>query len=243
MKNYGELKSEIALWCDREDAAFIAQVPSFVRLTETLIYRDLRVRDNEFTVNLTATDNPKNPITLPQNYREMKLVTVNDFPIERWSDQKYNAFLGAQYTGGNPPIGFATIERKLYLMPWTYDDIDIEDTNTVNFSYYGTESLGEMATWDTATNANAIPESDGTPAAFTERTDAATTRMFLIQPDMYLHGGLYFAYIWLKDAQSAAEHKTLFVEALTHIKGEQGQSDYAGSTVSVGSTYYDGRYA
>ena len=239
MKNYGELKSEIALWCDREDTAFITQLPSFVRLTETLIYRDLRVRDNEFIVNLTAADNPKNPITLPQNFREMKLVTFNDLPIPRISDQKYAVFNGNQYTGGEP-IGFATMERKLYLMPWTSDDVDVEDTNTIDISYYGTESLGEVATWDTATNANAIPESDGTPAAFSERTDASTTRMFLVQPDMYLHGGLYFAYIWLKDSQSAAEHKTLFVEALTHIKGEQGQSDYAGSTVSVGSTYYDG---
>jgi len=48
MQTYGELKTAVADWLDRED--LVAQIPDFIRLTEAEIYRDLRCQDNEFKV-------------------------------------------------------------------------------------------------------------------------------------------------------------------------------------------------
>lgn len=237
IKNYGELKAAVADWIDRTDLT--DKIGDFIRMAETEVYRDLRVRDNEFSITLTNADNPKNPITLPQNYREMKLVTVNDCPISRISDQRYAALKSAGLSGD--PTAFCTQERELYLLPWTDEDIAIDGSEvSVVIHYYGTESLGEMAFWNTPGNPNESPEGDGTPAEFAERTDASTTRMFLVNPEMYLFGACKYAYIYLREPEWAQHFGGMFDGALNQIKAERDQSDYAGSTVAVGSSFFDG---
>ena len=237
MNNYGELRAAIADWLNRVDAVTLARIPDFIRMTEGEIYRDLRVRDNEFKFTLTQDENPNNPITLPQNFREIKLVTHNDYPLERISDQDYQRKTSSHYSPPNVKE-FCTQERELYLFPWTSDNIAPEDGEiTIDIHYYGTESLGEMATWETADNPNSIPESDGTPAAYTERSNASTTRMFLVNPDMYLFGALSYAYIYLREESKSATSRQIFQAALSEIKTESVEAEYSGSTTAVSNIY------
>ncbi|MGB2336186.1 MAG: phage adaptor protein, partial [Alcanivorax sp.] len=240
MKNYGELKDAIAGWVDRRDSKFLLELPGFIRLAESEIYRDLKSHDNEFVMKLTAADNPKNPITLPQNFKSFKLVLADGFPLERLSDSEYQRDVAARQAGN--AYGFATLNRKLYLMPHTSEDIDPADDVSIEVHYYGTESITEMAPFDTAQNPNSVPESDGTPSTTTERGDEATTRVFLINPDLYLAGALYWAYLWLQVPDKAQLWKAKFEEANTDLKVEARRAARSGSTNTVQSAYYDGSY-
>ena len=233
---YGVLKAAVADWIDRTDLT--TRIPDVIRMAEGEMYRDLRVRDNEFVVSYNENENPRNPIVLPDNYREMKLVTFDGRPLMRVSDQRFAVINGAGYQG--EVSSFCTQERELYLLPWTTDNIAPEDgAIDIQVHYYGTESIGSMAFWNTPTNPNTPPESAGTPAGFTERDNTATTRLFLVNPDMYLFGACYYAYVFLREPPKAAEFRGMFENALNELKSERDQSDYAGSTVAVSNTYGD----
>lgn len=237
MDNYGELKLAVADWLDRTDASTLARIPDFIRMAEGEIYRDLRVRDNEFIASYRLLDNPKNPIALPQNFREIKLVTHNDYPLERISDQAYQRKVSSHYSPPNVKE-FCTQERDLYLFPWTTEEFppDTEDF-LIQVHYYGTESLGSMTVWGTSTNPNSNPESAGDAATYTERPDETTTRMFLVNPDMYLFGALSYAYIYLREESKSATARQVFQTALNEIKTESEGAEYSGSTTAVSNIY------
>ena len=94
MRNYGELKSTIARYLHRSDLD--GDIPGFISLAEARIYRNLRTRENEFYVNLTDADIPINPITLPANFREIKLISVNDKPLRFITDQRHYSILAGE---------------------------------------------------------------------------------------------------------------------------------------------------
>jgi hypothetical protein len=138
MKNLGELKTTIADYLDREDLS--AKMPTFIRLAETKMYRNLRSRENEFTLQITEATIPEplSPIILPDNFREFKQVNLNDKPIENVSSQRLNAIRGRGYKGER--TYFATVERKLELVPWATESPDEWAAFTLDITYYGTES-------------------------------------------------------------------------------------------------------
>ena len=161
MKNLGELKTAIADYLDRTDLT--AVMPTFIKLAETKIYRNLRTRENEFTLQITEATLPEpiSPIVLPQNFREFKQINLNDRPIENVSTQRFSAIEGnrertdLQYGNFNAPrTYFATVERKLQLTPWATESPDTWSPFTLDIIYYGTESITDMATWPTPTNPN-----------------------------------------------------------------------------------------
>ncbi len=234
---YGELKTDIADWLDREDLA--GKIPSFIKLAETKIYRFLRTRESEFTRTWTEVDNPINPITLPDNFREAHLVTLDDRPLVNISSQEFKARQASDYSGET--AFFTIIERQLWLWPWV-DEIPADGWSpfTLDLLYYGTESLGEMATWTTPTNPNQVPESDGTAPNTSVRGDQATSRLLQVAPDAYLYGSLAEAYQYLQLPKKAAEYRTLFTEAMTDLDMESALADLTGSTVGVASVYHDG---
>lgn len=242
LKNYGELKTEIANWLDREDQT--ANIPGFIKLAESKIYRVLRTRENEFTAQYTKATTPKpfNPIALPQNFREMHLLTLNDRPLRQISSQEYYERKGRQYQGQY--TWWTVIGQELYLFPWPDNEQDFDDGEdfTLEFIYYGTESIGEMATWQTPRNPNSVPENDGTPADTTERTDDATTRLLLVAPDALLYGALVEAYKFLREPAKMAEYKALFVETMNDLRMEHAQAEFTGSTAQVSEVYGDGEY-
>ena len=238
MKNLGELKTGIADYLDREDLA--TKIPTFIRLAETKIYRNLRTRENEFTLQITeaTTPEPTSPIAMPDNFREFKEITLNDDLVENVSPQRLSAIRSTGYKGKD--AYFATIERDLQLVPWRTETPVPPDewaSFTLNIVYYGTESIVDMATWNTPTNPNTVPESDGTPSNTTMRSDSATTRLFLVAPDVYLYGALAEAYTYLLVPEKATMWGGAFGAVLADLKKESNLSEYSGSTVSVCGAY------
>jgi hypothetical protein len=238
MDNLGALKTEIANWLDREDQT--ANIPGFITLAESKMYRFLRTRENEFTKSWTGADDPFNPIILPDNYREVSLLSVDGEPIEHVSSQEFMQTRRLNYQG--PIAIFTIIERQLHIWPWPEESQteDEWDGATIDMIYYGSESIGEMAIWTTSTNPNMVPESDGTPAATTTRSDAATTRLFLVAPDAYLYGSLSEGYRFLREPDQAEYYKTLFVQVMNDLNDEHASAQFSGSTAAVSSIYGDG---
>jgi hypothetical protein len=238
MKNLGELKTRIAEYVDREDLA--TDLPKFIRLAESKIYRRLRTRENEFTLQITeaTTPEPISPIVLPQNFREFKLVTLNDAPVENISVQRFKTLQAAGYDGAK--TYFTTIERKLHLYPWPTETQATWDAFILDVVYYGTESIVDMATWPTPTNPNQVPESDGTPSNTTLRGDDATTRLFLVAPDVYLYGAIAETYTYLLLPDKAQYWGGAFAAVLAELKEEHDLAEFSGGTTSVSNIYGDG---
>ncbi len=235
--NYGELKAEVANWLDREDQT--ANIPKFIKLAESKIYRKLRTRENEFLLEITEATIPEplSPITLPDNFREAHLLTLDGTPLEMLSSQKFQMVKGSNYQGVK--TYFTIIERKLHIHPWPETTPDDWGTFKLTMLYYGTESLGEMATWPTPTNPNMVPESDGTPATTTERTDASTTRLLQVAPDAYLYAALTEAYMFLREPQKAAEWGSGFGAVMAELMEEDALATFSGSTAAVNGIYGD----
>lgn len=241
MRTYGELKTAIADWLERSDLE--ANIPEFVRLAEDDIYTDLRTRDNEFLYTITPDligppiVDPTNPIELPSNFREVKLITVNDQPLEHISDQEY--FARVRTTNTTEPDDaayFTIIERQLYLHPWPSSTPSDWGSTSVNILYYGTESLTDMVVWGTPTNPVEDPAVEGT-ATYNLQSDTNTTRLFRQFPRVFLSGSLHYAYLYLREDQKAAVWGEKFIEGLTRLRREGARSEYSGSTVQVSSVY------
>ena len=238
INTYGKLKTEIANWLDREDQT--ANIPTFIKLAETKIYRRLRTRDTEFTKIWTGADGPLSPISLPDNFREARLLTLDGKPLENISAQELRT---RQNLGQEQNARYYTIiERELHIIAWPTTTPDDWGTFRLELIYYGTESIGEMATWDTPTNPNQVPEDDGIPTETTERSDNATTRLLQVAPDVYLYGALVEAYAFLREPTKALEYRMMFSGALDELDLEQAMADLTGGTVAVSSIYYDGRF-
>lgn len=72
MTTYATLKSDIAGWLLRDDLT--AAIPSFVRLAEAAIRRDVRVRNMLKTSTLTLSDQS---VALPSDFLEMQRIVLN----------------------------------------------------------------------------------------------------------------------------------------------------------------------
>lgn len=243
MLNYGELKTEVATWMVRADAQTLARIPDFIRLAETEMYRGLESQDNEFQVIWTQDDNPKNPIVLPENFESFKMLTYGDQPLERLSDVAVSTINQSNAT--LPPFAFTTEERQLIIAPWLTDDIDpASDEFEIKLDYYGTESITQMSYWNTATNPNIPPTDDGTPSDTVERGDAATTRLFLRNPDLFLSGALYWGFLFGKFDKDAMKWKAIFDNSLKKLQLTAKRRRRSGSTTRVASAYDKaGRYS
>ncbi len=248
MKTLGELKTQIADWLNRTDLT--GQIPEFIRMAEDTIYQRLRTRDNEFVYTiepLIDPDNPANnidpitPIELPQNYKQIKLVAINDRQLRHVSDQEFYAYRRGPVIGVDPV--FTVIARQLHLYPWPEETPETwENITRIDIHYWGSESLLDLATWDTEIVANSAPPVAGT-AEWYDQIESNTTRMFQLAPQMFLHGALYYAYIYLQQPDEAQFQKALFDAAIAQVIAEDRESHFTGSTTSVGSVYSGGDYA
>jgi hypothetical protein len=234
MKTYGELKVAIADWLNRNDLD--AQIPEFVRLAEAKIYRELRSMHNEFVVSFDVDDDPFKPITLPDNYQEMRLVTVNDKPLESITPTEY--YIRVASSDDDTPINamyFTVINRQLYIQPWPDATYSNWGTVVLKLHYYGTEALGDSTNWSTATNPVEDPAVEST-ASYNDQSDQNTTRLLQIAPDLLLYGTLVEATIYVQDPR-AGTWKGLYEESLDNLKLAEKRRRYAGSTKSVRAAY------
>jgi len=241
MRTYRDLKAAVADWIEREDLD--GNIPEFVRMAEDDIYTDLRSRDNEFLYTITAdleadpVVDPVNPISLPDNFREVKLITVNDKPLDHISDYEY--FTRVESNSDNIPdhAGYFTIiERQLYLHPWPSSTPTDWESTVVNILYYGTESLTDMIVWGTPTNPVESPSVEGT-TDYDTQSDTNTTRLFRKFPRLFLSGALHYGYLYLREDAKAAVWGGKFAEALAKLRQESSRGEYSGSTVEVSSVY------
>jgi hypothetical protein len=240
LNTYGELQASIADWADREDLTL--QIKDFIRLAETEIYRDLRCRENEFVVTYNTTgwtisghsevaDTDGAFLVLPPNFKEMKEVAWAGNPLVNISNQQLDK---AQSIGIDPaPWAFAINGRTINIIQPLDSDQTTWDTDTLVYTYYGTESLDSMPTWQVGDNPVETPPIEDTTPEDNTQTDANTTRLLQVSPDLYLHGALYYASLFLKNDTEALKWGDLFKRALQDMKRESRLSNYSGSTVAV----------
>ena len=74
--NYAELQTTVADWLHRADLSGV--LPTFIKLAESRINRDLRVDEMVKVVAGSMTDST---ITLPNDFRQIKGLLVNDKPL------------------------------------------------------------------------------------------------------------------------------------------------------------------
>jgi hypothetical protein len=248
VETYGDLKTEVALWLDREDVATYIQ--NWVRLAEVDIYRDLRSDDNEFIATYTPTAwgieglptsgawTTGEFLLLPPNFREMTLVTWNGFPLDQVS--KARILQDEANFRNSETTKFAISGRRIrFSLAIAEDPLEWLTDDVLEYTYYGVESLNATPTWQVAVNPveNPVIE-DILPEALTQ-TDANTTRMLQRNPDIYLNGVLYYAALFLKYDADAQKYGTLFRGALDALKMESENRAFSGSTSQISSVYSD----
>ena len=238
---YGELKTEVADWLDREDLT--TRIPKFIRLAETEIYRDLRCRENEFVVTYSSTGwtingQSSNPDTndpylvLPPNYKAMKEVTWGDRPLEEISPQQLDMRISTRCDF--QPYAFAIDGRDIAFTQALAEDQTTWGTTELIYTYWGTESLDALPTWQVGSNPVETPPVEDTNPEDNSQSDSNTTRLLQVAPDLYLHGAMYFAHLFLKSPE-AQLWGGLFNNALASLKKESRLSTFTGSTVAVTS--------
>jgi len=141
MITYSKLYEDIADTLNKTNLDDV--IPGRVRLAELAIYRRLNIDLNLKTVVLTGADDPINPIALPGDYKLMQLLTANDIPLERLSDQRYQAELvnyGTRYEDTNLPWAFAEVGNDLFILPWPSEIPDDWGSTQIKIVYYGYDS-------------------------------------------------------------------------------------------------------
>jgi len=69
-------------------------------------------------------------------------------------------------------------------------------------------------------------------------SDSNTSNTILTRhPDAYLYGSLGAAGVYLMDDQKTALYEQLFTRAITEIKREEAESQFAGSALQMKSDY------
>lgn len=235
--NYGELKARLANWLDREDLT--AEIIEFIKLAEIDIYRDLRCRENEFTVTYDTNTAAGAHLLLPQNFKQVRRITWIDEVLTHISDTEIAKRLK------NPTDTrlehFALIDRQLVLSAAPDNDPSVWAAGSeLIITYYGTESLDSLPIWQVPVNQVVDPVSEVTESKLTQ-SDTNTTRLLQVAEDLYLHGAMSYAYEFLKDPQMSDRWRTKFNGALSALKREHKRADFSGSTTAVNSAYGDTR--
>ena len=122
LSNYGELKTAVQQYLyNRTDLG--DQIPVFISLAEKKIFRQLRCRFNEIGIEDTLPVTTEGGIgfELPDDFLEMKFLTVNDRPLERISDIDYLS-RGRRDNAAGVPTQFARVLRDIKL--WRPADSD-----------------------------------------------------------------------------------------------------------------------
>ena len=129
--NYGELKTTVQEYLyNRKDLD--SQIPGFIAFAEKKIFRQLRCRDNELQVDGSLVEGEESSITLPDDFLEMKFITVNGKPLERRSDIDYLSRIAVDNAGGEP-TWFARLLNEIKL--WRTADSDYD----FSFVYWATQ--------------------------------------------------------------------------------------------------------
>jgi hypothetical protein len=128
LSSFTELKTDIANWLDRDDLT--TQIPSFIKLAEARISRELKIRAME-TRSTASTTAGVRMLRLPTGYLEMRNIQLNTTPItalEYLSPEMMDRLWGGSTTGR--PKTYSLIGDEMLLGP-TPDSV-----MTVEMAYY-----------------------------------------------------------------------------------------------------------
>jgi hypothetical protein len=116
ISNYGELKTSVANWLDRDDLT--DRIPEFIALCESMIIRSLRIRGMEtLDTSITTVAGQRN-YDLPSGYLQMKEFHLDMSPIRTLSyltpEMMFRVWAGS--TSGTPNA-YTIIKEQFYLGP------------------------------------------------------------------------------------------------------------------------------
>ena len=143
MITYSKVYEDIADTLNKDNLDDV--IPGRVRLAELAIYRRLNIDLNLKTATLAAADDPINPIALPSDYKVMRQLTANGYPLDRITDENYRRQV-KNYTGPNVPWAFTDLANSIYILPWP-DETPADgwdDGTEIVIDYYGFDSAPLM---------------------------------------------------------------------------------------------------
>lgn len=231
LSNFGELKTAIQDWCDREDDTFVNRIPDFVELAEQRIFLGgdeplksdpLRIRDMDATADIT--------VTLGSTLEELDdLGALDDLPFSLDTPETNAGY-------GSLPSGFIDASR-LY---WDADpDRELEFVSRREFhTSYEAETSGTPCIY-TIEGAFIIvaPGSTGTiRMLYTKRfdalsTDSDTNAIFDDAPGIYLHASLVEAFGFMRNPEAVQSHLARFISLVGGYNGTHRNSRFSGQTL------------
>jgi hypothetical protein len=126
--NYSDLKTEIANYLGRDDLT--SQIPTFIRLAEERVARDLRTRHmlKVSQATMTADDNT---VALPSDFIAMKDMHIDGNPIRTLQFQNSsNFFRNSRASDKGVPVMYTLLASEFQFAP-------IPDSNyTLKLIYY-----------------------------------------------------------------------------------------------------------
>jgi len=115
ISNYGELKTAVKNWMDRDDLT--ASIPEFIALAEARFNRVLRIRAMESKQTASTVAGQQN-LALPTNYIQMRNVQMNTSPVtpmQYVTPEIFDRLYGGSVTG--TPKFYTIIANELQLGP------------------------------------------------------------------------------------------------------------------------------
>lgn len=115
ISNYGELKTAVANWMDRDDLT--SRIPEFIALAEARFNRVLRIRAMESKQTASTVAGQQN-LALPTNYIQMRNVQMNTSPVtpmQYVTPEIFDRLYGGSATG--TPKFYSIIANELQLGP------------------------------------------------------------------------------------------------------------------------------
>jgi hypothetical protein len=139
--NYSDLKTEIANYLGRSDLT--AQIPTFIRLAEDRVARDLRIRHMLKVAQATMTADD-NTVALPSDFLAMKDIHIQSNPIRTLQFQNSsNFFRNARVSEKGAPTMYTLLASEFQFAPtpdsnytlkliYYYKPDYLSDTNSSN---------------------------------------------------------------------------------------------------------------
>lgn len=136
LDSYSGLKLEIADWLARTDLA--AKVDTFIDLCESVLNRELRMRQQETSLALAVTSAATN---LPADFLEFRHVALSSSPDKPLKYVAPEAFVSARYESGTPQI-YTIVGEQVLIAPYQDCTLDtvyfakitaLSDASTTNF--------------------------------------------------------------------------------------------------------------
>ena len=146
LTNYSDLQTTIASYLARSDLT--AMIPDFIRLAETRLRRELRIRQMLKVVTTTATAGDST-IELPSDFLQMRDIHLATNPATTLEYQSPSAlFRNSRTTDSGLPHQYTVLAQEFQLSPIPDSDY------TVNLLYYAAPTFLSSTTASNAFMAN-----------------------------------------------------------------------------------------